>query len=169
MKKQMIAICLILLLTFGLGACTNAGPGQIMDGDGMVWYGVSGNLLKLEGDQFSDGLLEGVRIDWDGEVPALVLEEGQTEGTFTSREYEAKDFTQMVASWNASIPDGCSVEILARAQLDGPDGEWTDWLTWGEFAPYARRGSVKGKKCDTAYMDVDTLSSRIRRPPGKSR
>ena len=157
MKKQWIAVLLILVLAFGLAACTNAGPGQILDGDGMVWYGVSGNLLKLEGDQFSDGLLEGVRIDWDGEVPALVLEEGQTEGTFTSREYEAKDFTQMVASWNASIPDGCSVEILARAQLDGPDGEWTDWLTWGEFAPYARRGSVKGKKCDTAYMDVDTF------------
>ena len=73
MKKQWIAVLLILVLAFGLAACTSAGPGQIMDGDGMVWYGVSGNLLKLEGDQFSDGLLEGVRIDWDGEVPALVL------------------------------------------------------------------------------------------------
>ena len=157
MKKSRIAFCLVLALLLGLSACTSAGPGQVLDGDGMVWYGVQGNLLKLEADAFCDGTLEGLEIVQDGEMKALALADGVSEGTFTSHEYEAVDFTQMVASWNAQIPRGTSVEIWARAQLDGPDGEWTDWLTWGKFTPYERRGSVKDKKCDAAYMDVDTF------------
>ena len=66
MKKTRIAFCLVLALLLGLSACTSAGPGQVLDGDGMVWYGVHGNLLKLEADAFYDGTLEGLEIVQDG-------------------------------------------------------------------------------------------------------
>ena len=36
MKKTRIAFCLVLALLLGLSACTSAGPGQVLDGDGMV-------------------------------------------------------------------------------------------------------------------------------------
>ena len=150
MKKILAALLCLLLAA---SAFTGCNP-QIMDGDGMVYYGTQGNMLKLTDSDFYDGTLEGVKIEEAGWVKALVLEDGATEGTFTSHEYGAPDFVRMVACWNAAIYEGGAVEIWARAQVDG---EWTDWLSWGRFTPYETRGSRKNKKCDGAYIDEDTF------------
>ena len=151
MKKNGICLLLCFVLAVSLLAgCT----GQVLDGDGMVNYAVEGNLLKLEGSHFYDGTLDGLKIEEIDGIRALVLADGKEEGTFTSHEYQATDFTQMVASWNAFIYEGGSVEILARAKFGDT---WTEWLTWGEFTPYANRGTTKNKKCDDAVVDVDTF------------
>ncbi|MBR5981360.1 MAG: hypothetical protein IK035_05070 [Firmicutes bacterium] len=149
--KKILAVLLCLLLA--ASAFTGCKP-QIMDGDGMVNYAVQGNLLKLEDSHFYDGTLDGLKIEEIDGIRTLVLADGMDEGTFTSHEYACTDFTQMVASWNAFIYEGGSVEILARAKFGDT---WTEWLTWGEFTPYAKRGTTKNKKCDDAYVDVDTF------------
>lgn len=147
--KKFFCILLVFALAFGLAACTTA------DGPGMVNSSVEGNLLKIEGKAgLTAGKLEGLEISEENGVASLVLKDGVQEGTFTSQEYQTDEFTHMVATWNAFIYEGGSVEIWGRAEF----GEtWTDWLTWGEFTPYARRGTVKDKKCDTAYVDQDTF------------
>ena len=150
MRRIGLSLLLCAALILGFTGCT----GQVLDGDGMVYYGVQGNLLKLEDSYFYDGTLDGLKIEEIDGIRTLVLEGGKTEGTFTSHEYDCKDFTQMVASWNAFIYEGGSVEIMARAKFADT---WTEWLTWGEFTPYEQRGTVKNKKCDDAYMDVDTF------------
>ena len=100
MKKNGICLLLCFVLAVSLLAgCT----GQVLDGDGMVNYAVEGNLLKLEGSHFYDGTLDGLKIEEIDGIRALVLADGKEEGTFTSHEYPATDFTQMVASWNAFI------------------------------------------------------------------
>ena len=147
--KKVVTIMICLALAFGLASCTAA------DGPGMVNYAVDGNLLKIEGKSgLTAGKLEGLDISEENGVASLVLKKGVDEGTFLSEEYSTEDFTHMVASWNAFIYEGGSVEILARAKFGDT---WTEWLTWGEFTPYARRGSVKNKKSDDAYVDVDTF------------
>ena len=93
MKKILAALLCLLLAA---SAFTGCNP-QIMDGDGMVYYGTQGNMLKLTDSDFYDGTLEGVKIEEAGWVKALVLEDGATEGTFTSHEYGAPDFVRMVA------------------------------------------------------------------------
>ena len=146
--KKILCIALCLAMTLGLAAC-------IADGPGMVNRSVQGNLLKIEGkDGLLSGKLDGLELSMDGDVASLVLKKDQQEGTFTSAEYMTEEFTHMVASWNAFIYEGGSVEVMARAKFGDT---WTEWLTWGEFTPYARRGSVKNKKCDDAYVDVDTF------------
>ena len=147
--KKFFCILLVFALAFGLAACTTT------DGPGMVNSSVEGNLLKIEGKAgLTAGKLEGLEISEENGVASLVLKDGVQEGTFTSQEYQTDEFTHMVATWNAFIYEGGSVEILARAEFGD---KWTEWLTWGEFTPYARRGSVKDKKCDDAYVDVDTF------------
>ncbi|MBP5749862.1 MAG: C39 family peptidase [Firmicutes bacterium] len=149
MKRIAASLLLCAALIFGCCACTAT------DGPGMVNYSVQGNLLKIEGKSgLLAGKLDGLELSEEGGAACLVLKDGAQEGTFTSPEYMTDDFTHMVASWNAFIYEGGSVEILARAKFGGT---WTDWLTWGEFTPYASRGSIKNKKCDTAYVDVDTF------------
>ncbi|MBR5642118.1 MAG: C39 family peptidase [Firmicutes bacterium] len=147
--RKVITILLAFTLVFSLASCSAT------DGPGMVNSAVAGNLLKIEGKSgLLAGKLEGLEISEESGVASLVLKKGVDEGTFTSQEYSTEDFTHMVATWNASIYDGGSVEILARAKFGD---KWTEWLTWGEFTPYARRGSIKDKKCDDAYVDVDTF------------
>ena len=147
--KHKILISLILIFALLLPACS------VVDGPGMVNYSVEGNLLKIEGKEgFFAGSRDGLMVSEEGGMACLVLEDGRIEGTYTSPEYQTEDFTQMVATWNAFIYEGGSVEILARAKFGDA---WTEWLTWGEFTPYARRGTVKNKKCDDAVMDVDTF------------
>ena len=149
MKRSLGIILALLLAVSLLAGCTAT------DGPGMVNYSVQGNLLKIEGKSgLMAGKLDGLEVSEENGVASLVLKKGTDEGTFTSAEYQTDDFTHMVASWNAFIHEGGSVEILARAKFGDT---WTDWLTWGEFTPYASRGSIKNKKCDTAYVDVDTF------------
>ena len=84
---------------------------------------------------------------------ALTLQEGSLEGSFVSAEYLVDDFQDMVGSWNAYIPHGAYIEVMARAYTDKTeDGEdnpaWTDWFSWGSYGMYMKRGS-KSDEIDT--------------------
>jgi len=121
-----------------------------------------GNLLKITTEEdFAAGETDGLEFTPVGDG-SLVLSAGVTEGTYTSAQYSSAEFTKMVASWNAFIYDGGSVEIFARARKTSAAGEevvWTDWLTWGEFSQFMVRGTKDGKSGSGAYVDEDTFCS----------
>ena len=147
--KKWVSICAALLLAAGLLAGCAAEKAPEIDRT------VHGNLLKVTtADEFRAGTLENLSVRANVGDGAVELADGATEGTFTSVEYDADEFYRMVAGWNASIDEGGSVEVWARAKY----GEtWTEWLTWGKFTPYESRGTRKDKKCDGAYVDEDTF------------
>lgn len=121
-----------------------------------------GNLFKLtSADDFAAGEMEELEAAAVGDG-AVKLADGALEGTFTSPEFYSANFSKMVACWNASIPEGTSVEIFARARKEAPDTEevkWSDWLTWGEFSPYINRGTSQNKSGIGGYVDQDTFTS----------
>ena len=129
--------------------------------EGMIPF-EDGNLFKLStAEEFAAGEMESLEAAAVGDG-AVKLADGALEGTFISPEFCCANFTKMVACWNASINEGSSVEIFARARKEGPDTEevkWSDWLTWGEFSPYIKRGTSQNKSGAGAYVDQDTFTS----------
>ena len=181
--KKILALLLCAAMVFGCVACGNteqpasdgakdtasAGTETSADteavhidrSEGMLPFDGS-NLFKLTtAEEFAEGEMEGLEPVAVGDG-AVRLSDGALEGTFISPEFYCANFTKMVACWNASIEDGASVEIFARARKEGPDTEevkWSDWLTWGEFSPYISRGSSQGKNGFGGYVDQDTFTS----------
>ncbi len=116
---------------------------------------VGGNLIKLGTlADFEKGTLTGVEATAsetsDG---ALRLAAGETDGEYVSQILAVEPFEYLVASWNAQVPDGTYVEIMARAYVDMKDA-WTDWLSWGKWTrDIAKRQSAN---TDTELAGVDT-------------
>ena len=105
------------------------------------------NLIEVtNADDFAAGSREHLVTAEAGDG-ALTLEEDALEGTFTSAVYETDDFDRMVASWNAALPDGCSLEVSARARL--ADGSWSEWFGWGTFGVTMQRTCADNKAVDT--------------------
>lgn len=95
------------------------------------------NLIKITtAEDFAAGTLEGLVPASIGNG-ALALADGVTEGTFTSPEYLVADFYKMVASWNAALYDGTSIEVFARAYTNDA---WDDWFSWGKYGLSILRG-----------------------------
>jgi Peptidase_C39 like family len=66
-------------------------------------------------------------------------------------------FTEAIASWNASTPDGTWIETQIRAQLGG---RWTKWYSLGIWAADTgtlARHSVRLQGDGDGYVAVDTL------------
>ena len=146
MKQRIIALFTALLMMASLM------PSSAFAGEGNF----SGNLLKVTtAADFRAGILTGLEVREDVGNGALVLAEGETEGTFVSAVYSVRAFTKMVASWNAGLYDGTQVEISARAR-QGED--WSDWLSWGPYSPYISRGSEDNKGGALATLDQDTFT-----------
>ena len=165
MKKLSLSIAALLLAVM-LVACGNGGN------DSNPALKLEGNLVKLTSTtDFNNGTLENVVIDETVGDGAIKLADGATEGTFISAEYDITDFEEMVASWNATLPGNASVEIQARAYIvshneDQPRGDWSGYLTWGEFGPTVHRGgsstndgAVHGGN-GWVFMDQDIFSVR---------
>ncbi len=154
--KKLLAFILCAAMLFGCTACGNTHNKR---NEGMLPFEGS-NLFKLTtAEDFAEGVMEGVEPAAVGNG-AVQLSDGVLEGTFTSAEFYCDNFTRMVASWNASIADGASVEIFGRARMESQDTEeviWSDWLTWGEFSPYMKRGSTQNKQGAGGYVDQDTF------------
>lgn len=148
MKKRMIALLTaVLMLLSVMPVAAFAENGELT---------FEGNLLKVTTvDDFNAGTLTGLEIDAAAGNGAIVLSEGETQGTFVSAVYNVTAFTKMVASWSASIYDGTSVEIWAQARQDG---QWTGWMSWGPYSPYISRGSGSNKSCPTASLDTDIFA-----------
>jgi len=100
---------------------------------------LSGNFLKITGDGFRRGELQGLRLR-DG---ALRLR-AAGEGSWTSPIYYTQDFNDLVVSWNSDTPEGTWVELSARAWLPARQ-HWTCWLSWGRWSTRIARASVRGE------------------------
>lgn len=133
MSQTLLCLLLVLMLCL-LAPAALAGEETARDA-------LDTNLILITtADDFALGELSGLAPDATGDG-ALVLAEGETEGTFTSPVYAVADFYKMVASWSAAIGDGASVEVQARALTDGA---WDDWFSWGEYGFSFLRRSVHG-------------------------
>lgn len=118
---------------------------------------IEGNLAVFTtAEDFAAGTLENVVTDESIGNGAIVLKEGESEGTYTSEVLGTAPFEYMVASWGADTPKGTWIEVSARAYVDMKKG-WTEWLSWGKWSDSVKRGSVSGE-CDLAYMDTDTFT-----------
>lgn len=118
---------------------------------------IEGNLAVFTtAEDFAAGTLENVVTDESIGNGAIVLKEGESEGTYTSEVLGTAPFEYMVASWGADTPTGTWIDVSARAYVDMKKG-WTEWLSWGKWSDSVKRGSVSGE-CDLAYMDTDTFT-----------
>lgn len=118
---------------------------------------IEGNLAVFTtAEDFAAGKLENVVTDESIGNGAIVLKEGESEGTYTSVVLGTAPFEYMVASWGADTPTGTWIDVSARAYVDMKKG-WTEWLSWGKWSDSVKRGSVSGE-CDLAYMDTDTFT-----------
>ena len=109
MKRKMLSLILVLLMAMCLVPTAVFAEGeQEIDVKGT-------NLIKITtATDFAAGETTGLVQSGVGNG-ALALDADATEGTFTSAVYLIDDFLKMVASWNAAIYDGSSVEVFARA------------------------------------------------------
>lgn len=116
---------------------------------------VEGNLIKIGTlADFEKGTLTGLEATAsDASDGALRLAAGGTEGEYVSQVFAVEPFEYLVASWNAQVPAGTSVEIMARAYVDMKDA-WTEWLSWGQWTlDIAKR---KSANTDTELAGVNT-------------
>ena len=167
MKKLTLSITALLLAVM-LCACGGAGAG----GDKTPALKLEGNLVKLTStEDFNKGTLENAIVDETVGNGAIKLADGATEGVFLSAEYDITDFEEMVASWNATLEGNCSVEIQARAYIVSHNdvdtrGDWSGWLTWGEYGPTVKRGGLSNNDGDIhggngwVFMNQDIFSVR---------
>lgn len=127
------------------------------------------NLLKIKAGEFDDGHGENLVVDEDGN---LTLANDKKTGVYYSPVYEDLDFEYLVTSWNAYLPGESSVEVeatafIAKDPVKDPDmGEWSNYLSWGEWGPQIRSGSKSTRSGDTtlAYMATDEFT--VRTPTG---
>lgn len=118
---------------------------------------IEGNLAVFTtAEDFAAGKLENVVTDESIGNGAIVLKEGESEGTYTSEVLGTAPFEYMVASWGADTPTGTWIEVSARAYVDMKKG-WTEWLSWGKWSDSVKRGSVSGE-CDLAYISTDEFT-----------
>ena len=118
------------------------------------------NLLKIKNGEFIAGHSDGLEID---ENDCLTLQSGKKTGIYYSPIYEGLDFEYLVASWNAYLPGESTIEVEATAFIatdpmeDPNSGEWSEYLSWGEWGPQIRSGS-KSDEFDLVYMSVDEFT-----------
>lgn len=147
--KKFLALLLVLslALTFAMPAFAAEKADRSFEG----------SAFKLTtADDFSLGTLEGLVVDESVGNGALKLAQGAAEGTYTSDIIGVEAFEYLVASWNADMPLGTTLEISARAYVDMKK-EWTSWLSWGVWRAEITRGSAEGEDA-LAYMNTDTLT-----------
>lgn len=166
MKKITLSIAALLLAVM-LCACGNSGGG----GDDNALK-LEGNLVKLTTtEDFQNGTMENVVLDETVGNGAIKLADGATEGTFISAEYSITDFEELVATWNATLQGKGSVEIQARAYIVSHNdadkrGDWSGFLTWGEYGPAILRGGNSNNDGDVhggngwVFMNQDIFSVR---------
>lgn len=147
--KRTLAIMLTFIMLLALPGLSLAAP----KADRVF----TGGIFKLTtAEDFGLGTLENTVVDDSVGDGAVKLAEGALEGEYVSDIIGVEPFEYMVASWNADVPKGASVEILARAYVD-MKGEWSDWCSWGVWKPEIKRGCSNDEN-DLAYIDTDTLT-----------
>lgn len=113
-------------------------------------------LVLKEEAQFSAGSFQ--RMEWKDGRLALICEQGETvRGSYTSPEYRAVAFDELVVSWNAVVPDGCTLEAFVRVQAAE---QWSHWFSCGKWSVFSARASApqqseKGLSMRDGILNVD--------------
>ena len=117
------------------------------------------NFLRItSSEKWNEGTLEQLTVTDQIGDGALILADGQTEGTWVSPELTVPAFEYLVASWGADTPAGTWVEIKARAYVDMKDA-WSGWLSWGKWGVAFKRSSTDDTEA-LAKIDTDTFTIR---------
>ena len=97
-----------------------------------------------------EGTMENVHINKEGR---LVLDEGEVEGTFTSKEYDHKAFTELVASWGALTEVNATCELFVSVKVGN---KFSDYITYGEWGLGRSNASVDQTK-DLIKLNDDEI------------
>ena len=87
-----------------------------------------------------EGTMENVHINNEGR---LVLDEGKTTGTFSSKEYSHKAFTELVASWGAITSNNATCELFVSVKVGD---KFSDYISYGEWGLGRQNASVDQTK-----------------------
>lgn len=89
------------------------------------YYAISHNLV-IEANDF-DGEFDNTEIS-DG---YLVLKDGYLEGTYVSKEFNVRDFTELIGSWNAlTDKDDVTCEYAISVYVNGT---WSKYFSYGKW------------------------------------
>ena len=91
------------------------------------------NIIANQTDHFYlinnfEGTFENVHITKNGK---LSLDEGEVIGTFTSKEYSHKGFSEAVASWGALSDDSATCELFVSLKVGDKFSEYISYGEWG--------------------------------------
>lgn len=125
----------------------------------------NGHLTRFtETEDFETFTLNAVESE-DSETGAIQLSQAdsgyQPLGNCISPVINADEFSELTVSWNATLPLSTSVEVEARVKiLQDEEGReiWSDWFSWGEYAPGVERISQK-KSDGAASICADVLTT----------
>ena len=115
------------------------------------------NNLILQGTEtFSRGALDNVAL----ENGCLVLDSSAGRylpyGSYTSPELAMPAFCNLNVSWNALAPDNTMLEVRCRVYAGG---DWTNWMSFGKWAPDYPRRSVHTQTGDgQVFLLGDTVT-----------
>jgi hypothetical protein len=94
----------------------------------------------------------GVELDESG---AARLGPGLLHGTLKTTELvPERPFTEAIVSWEADAPEGTSIEVQARALVNG---HWTRFYIMGVWSESSPRHSVADQADGNGRVDTDTL------------
>lgn len=97
-----------------------------------------------------EGTMENVHINKAGR---LVLDEGEVTGTFTSKEYDHRAFTELVASWGALTEVNATCELFVSVKVGN---KFSDYITYGEWGLGRSNASVDQTK-DLIKLNDDEI------------
>ncbi len=115
------------------------------------------NNLVLQGTEtFSRGALENVAL----ENGSLVLDSAAGRylqyGSYTTPELAMPAFCNLNVSWNAQVPANTVIEARCRVYAGGA---WTNWMSFGKWAPDYPRRSVRSQSEDgMIFLLGDTVT-----------
>ena len=115
------------------------------------------NNLILQGTEtFSRGALDNVAL----ENGCLVLDSSAGRylpyGSYTSPELAMPAFCNLNVSWNALAPDNTMLEVRCRVYAGG---DWTNWMSFGKWAPdYPRRSVHTQTEDGLVFLLGDTVT-----------
>ena len=115
------------------------------------------NNLILQGTEtFSRGALDNVAL----ENGCLVLDSSAGRylpyGSYTSPELAMPAFCNLNVSWNALAPDNTMLEVRCRVYAGG---DWTNWMSFGKWAPdYPRRSVHTQTEDGRVFLMGDTVT-----------
>ena len=136
--------------TFAFTASDSSRSGTVLTSDGSLQLGAPGLGSLSYADPFAN--YSNDRVDGSGQYVS---------GTWTSGVTNLFPFNELVASWNATTPDGTWIQVEVQPKLD--DGHWAKWYILGRWSSddYSfHRTSVGGQGDADGFVAIDTFFAK---------